>query len=119
MRVMIIGASSDRSKFGNKSVRAHLRQGHEVLSVNPHETKIEGLRAYAKVADVPGPIDRVTIYVPPHIGVGIIGELAARGDIKEVWLNPGAESDEVLDAAAKAGIEAVQACSIIDIGERP
>ena len=33
--VAIIGASTDRSKFGNKSVRAHLQQGYEVFPVNP------------------------------------------------------------------------------------
>lgn len=119
MRVMIIGASSDRSKYGNKAVRAYRRAGHEVLPVNPRETVIEGINAYANIADVPGPIDRATIYVPPHIGVGIMAELAQRGDVQEVYLNPGAESDEVMEAAAKVGIEPIQACSIIEIGERP
>lgn len=119
MRVMIIGASSNRAKFGNKAVRAYLRQGHTVLPVNPSETEVEGLRAYATIAEVPGPIDRATIYVPPDVGAILMPQLAARGDVAEVWLNPGAESPEVLDAAARAGLSPIQACSIIDIGEEP
>ncbi len=117
MRVMVIGASADRAKFGNRSVRAYLRRGHEVFPVNPHEEKIEGLTVYPRIADVPGPIDRALLYVQPAIGAGIMAELAARGDVAEVWLNPGAESDEVLAAADKVGISPIQACSIVDIGE--
>lgn len=116
---MVIGASSDRAKFGNKAVRAYVRQGHEVFPVHPTEKTIEGLRVYARIADVPGPIDRATIYVPPGIGAALMAQLAARGDVGEVWLNPGAESDEVLAAAARTGIDPIQACSIVDIGERP
>lgn len=117
MRVMVIGASADRSKFGNKSLRAYLRRGHEVFPVNPHEKRIEGLPVFAAIAAVPGPIDRALLYVPPAVGVGIMAEIAARGDVAEVWLNPGAESQEVLDAAARVGISPIQACSIVDIGE--
>lgn len=119
MRVMVIGASGNRSKYGNKAVRAYLRRGHTVLPVNPNEAEVEGLRSYPTIAEVPGPIDRATIYVPPAIGAAMMAELARRGDVDEVWLNPGAESREVLDAARAAGIETIQACSIVDIGERP
>lgn len=123
MRVMVIGASSDRSKYGNKAVRAFLRQGHDVFSVNPRAAaggeKIEGLRAYPDVASVPGPIDRASIYVPPEMGVEVIEAIAARGDVGEVWLNPGAESPEVVARAKDLGIDPIQACSIVAIGERP
>jgi len=116
---MVIGASSNQSKFGNKAVRAYLRQGHEVFPVNPSGQTIEGLRVYPRIADVPGPIDRATVYVPPEIGLGAMAELAARGDTAEVWLNPGADSPEVVAAAEGAGLAVIQACSIVDIGERP
>lgn len=119
MRVMVIGGSADRGKYGNKAVRAYLRQHHEVLVVNPKGGVVEGLHAYHAIANVPGPIDRATIYVPPAAGVGVMRELGKRTDVMEVWLNPGAESEEVLEAAREAGIEPIQACSIVDIGERP
>lgn len=119
MRVMVIGASSNPLKFGNKSIRAHLRRGHEVLPVNPKEDTVEGLRCYHSISEVPGPIDRATLYVPPAVGASLMPQLAARGDVAQVWLNPGAESPEVLEAARQAGIHPILACSIIDIGERP
>ena len=119
MRVMVIGASNDRRKFGNKAVRAFGRAGHEVLPVNPHETEVEGLRCYRTIAEVPGPIDRASFYIPASAGLAAARELAVRGDVAEVWLNPGAESDELIAECRRLGFEPIQACSIVAIGERP
>ncbi len=119
MRVMIIGASNDRRKFGNKAVLAYLRQNETVLPVNPHEPEVEGVRAFHHVRDAPGPIDRALFYVPPRVGLEVIEDLAQRGDVGEVWLNPGAESDELIDKCKALGFDPIMACAIIDIGERP
>ena len=117
-RVAVIGASADRRKFGNKAVRAFLRQGYDVVPINPHETSVEGLRAYRSVLDVPGPIDMATVYLPPEIGLLVIEEIARKG-IPEVWLNPGAESPSLVAAARALGLSPVEACSIVGIGETP
>ena len=122
MRVMIVGASNNRAKFGNKAVRAYLRQGHDVIAVNPHEQAIEGVSCYQSVRHVPASdagIDRALFYVLPEVGLTIIGDLASRGDVKELWLNPGAESDELIAAARRLGLDPVMACAIVDIGEMP
>ncbi len=117
-RVAVIGASTDRRNFGNRAVRAFLRQGYDVVPINPHETRIEGLPAYRSVLDVPGPIDMATVYVPPETGLALIGEIARKG-IREVWLNPGAESPALVSAAQALGLSPIEACSIIGIGETP
>lgn len=119
MRVMIVGASRNPAKFGNKAVRAYSRQGHDVLPVNPNADEIEGFRAYRSIADVPGPIDRATIYLHPREGMDAIRQIARRNDISEVWINPGAESPELIDLARSLGLSPIQACSIVAIGERP
>ena len=116
--VAVIGASNNRRKFGNIAVRAFRQAGYTVIPVNPNATMVEGLRAYASVLDVPDSIDMATVYVPPAIGVRVIGEIAAKG-IKEVWLNPGAESDALLEKARALGIRPIEACSIIGIGLSP
>ena len=116
--VAVIGASSNRSKFGNRAVRAYQQQGYTVVPINPHEADIEGLKTYASVLDVPGPIDMASIYLPPEIGEQIIGEIAQKG-IPEVWLNPGADSDELVARAKALGIQPIIACSIVAIGENP
>ena len=116
--VAVIGASSDRRKFGNRAVRAFRQQGYTVVPINPHEAEVEGLKAYASVLDVPGPVDMASLYVPPEIGEQVIEEIA-RKKIPEVWLNPGAESDTLIARARALDIQPIVACSIIGIGENP
>ncbi|HYE03514.1 MAG TPA: CoA-binding protein [Phycisphaerales bacterium] len=119
MRVMVIGASNDRDKFGNKAVRAFLRQGHEVVPVNPTVAEVEGLRTYPDVASVPGHVDRACFYVQPEVGVEVVRQVARRGNVDEVWLNPGADAPEVVAEAKRLGLSVVRACSIRSIGEVP
>jgi uncharacterized protein len=116
--VAVIGASNDRSKFGNRAVRAFRQQGYTVIPINPHETEIEGLKAYASVLDVPGMIDMASFYVPPEIGERIIEEVAQKG-IAEVWFNPGADSDQLIARAKALHIVPIVACSIVAIGQNP
>jgi predicted CoA-binding protein len=116
--VAIIGASNNRQKFGNRALRAMQRSGYTVVPINPHETEVEGLRAYASVLDVPGPIDMATFYVPPEIGERVIDDVA-RKQIPEVWLNPGADSDALIARARSLAIKPIVACSIMAIGQNP
>jgi len=116
--VAVVGASNERHKFGNRAVRAFLREGYTVVPINPHETSIEGLKAYRSVLDVPGPIDMATIYLPPRVGEQVIEEIARKG-IREVWLNPGAESDALIARAQALNIQPIVACSIVGIGQDP
>jgi predicted CoA-binding protein len=116
--VAVIGASSDRRKFGNRAVRAFRQNGYTVVPINPHESQVEGLRAYSSVLDVPGSIDMATFYVPPEIGEQVIEDVARKG-IPEVWLNPGAESDALVERARALAVKPIVACSIVAIGENP
>jgi hypothetical protein len=116
--VAIIGASNDRSKYGNKAVRAFLEQGYKVYPVNPKETEIEGLPVFKSIADVPGRPDMVSVYLPPEIMLSLLPEIAAKG-CDELWINPGAESDEVIAEAERLGLNVIQACSIVGVGVSP
>jgi uncharacterized protein len=116
--VAVIGASNNRRKFGNRAVRAYLDQGYTVVPINPHEPEVEGLKAYASVLDVPGTIDMASFYVPPEVGEQIIDEIA-RKQIAEVWLNPGAESDELIARARALSLKPIVACSIVALGRNP
>ena len=116
--VAIIGASNDRSKYGNKSVRAHLQQGYTVYPVNPKESEIEGLAAFKSIADVPVRPDRVSVYVPPTVLKKVLPDIAAKG-CDELWLNPGTESDDVMAEAERLRLNVIQACSIVDLGISP
>lgn len=116
--VAILGASADQAKYGNKSLRAHLRQGYIVYPVNPKGGVIEGLPVYQRLADVPGKLDRISVYLPPQVGLSLLNEIADKG-CRELWLNPGSESPELIAAAEARGLNVIVACSIVDLGMSP
>lgn len=118
MRVAVVGASSDRSKYGNRAVRAFRAAGWEVVPVHPTAATIEGLAAYRSLTDVPGDVDLVTVYLKPEITLGVLEEIARKGPGR-LFLNPGTESDAVLVRARQLGLSPILACSILAIGRDP
>jgi predicted CoA-binding protein len=116
--VAVIGASSNRRKFGNKALRAFEHRGYTVIPINPNEAEVEGHRTYPSVLDVPGHIDMATVYIPAAPALTVMEQLAKKG-VPEVWLNPGADDEAVVDRAEALGLNIVQACSIVGIGESP
>jgi hypothetical protein len=116
--VAVIGASSDRRKFGNRALRAYQAEGYRVIPINPNEREVEGIPTYASVLDVPERIDMATVYVQPEVGLRLLPEFEQK-QIAEIWLNPGADSDEVLAEARRRKLNVIAACSIVAIGRSP
>jgi uncharacterized protein len=117
-RAAVIGASSDRSKYGNKAVRAFQKAGYEVIPVNPTEPEIEGLKTYPSITEIPGAIDTVTVYVRPAILVKLLPDIAKKG-CGELYLNPGTSSDTVRAECQRLNLNAKEDCSILAIGQSP
>lgn len=116
--VAIVGASRDRAKYGNKAVRAHRQIGDRVYPIHPKEKEIEGLPVFASLRAIPGPIDRVLLYVPAGIGLALLDEIAERRPV-ELFLSPGSESPELIRRARELGLEPVEVCPIRAIGIDP
>ena len=116
--VAVVGASADRAKYGNMAVRAYVKQGWTVHPVNPGTQRIEGLPVYSRLADVPGPVDRVSLYLPPEQGMTVLDQVA---ELKPdgFFVNPGAESEALLTRARELGLEPIVACSIVAVGLTP
>lgn len=116
--VAVIGASTNRSKYGNKAVRAFQQAGYKVFPVNPAQTEIEGLPCFRTISDVPERPNLVSVYVGPDRLLEILPDIAAKG-CDELWLNPGTESAEVLAKAKELGLKTIETCSILAIGISP
>jgi uncharacterized protein len=117
--VAVVGASADRSKYGNKAVRAFRDAGWTVFPINPTQKEVEGMTAYADLDAVPVPsVDQVSLYVPPNIGINLLDQVARKAPAV-VWLNPGSESPELVARAEALGLNVIEACSIIGAGRNP
>lgn len=116
--VAVLGASADRNKYGNKAVRAFRQQGYKVFPINPKEEQIEGLRAFKTVSQLPSRPNKISVYLPPQVLLNLLPDIAAKG-CDELWLNPGTESDAVVEEAERLGLNVIQACSILALGVSP
>lgn len=114
----IIGASSNRNKFGNKALRAFQQRGYSVYPVNPNEAEVEGLRTFGSVGEIPEDLNVVTVYVRPEALLPLLPGIAEKG-CAELWLNPGTESEAVLAEAGRLKLNVIQGCSILAIGVSP
>lgn len=114
----VVGASADRSKYGNKVLRCYQQHGLPVVGVHPKLTEVEGVPVHASLTAVPGP-RAVSVVAPPAAAVGVVADAAAAG-VRHLWFQPGAEAPEALAAAQAAGIEVVAGgpCLLVALGFR-
>ncbi len=110
--IAILGASNNRNKYGNRAVRTYLALGWTVYPVNLHQTLVEGIPAYRSIADLPETPDRVSLYLPPELGIAQLDAIRKRG-VRELWVNPGAGSPALIERAQALGLTTIEACSIV------
>jgi len=115
----VVGASADRSKYGNKVLRVYQQNGREAYPVNPKDGAIEGLTAYERLADLPNKPHGISIITPPTVTEKIIEEAAGLG-IEHAWMQPGAENQRSIDLAREAGMNLIagDACVLVVLGYR-
>jgi len=91
----VVGASNNETKFGYQVLMDLHDAGYQVVPINLHEDKVMGLKAYHKISDYPGSFDVVVFVVPPAATEEVLKEVKQKG-IKNVWMQPGAESEKAL-----------------------
>ena len=82
------------------------------------EREIEGLKCYTSISSIPLKLDVVSLYLPPVLGIKVVPEIIKKR-IKKVFINPGAESKEIIELLKKNKVEVVLKCCIFEIGENP
>ena len=118
--VAILGASTDRAKFGNKSVRAHAQAGYDVYPVNPKGGQIEGLTAYRSLADVPVEhLTRISVYLPPAVGLAMLDANRRQGLRRTVVQSRQRKPRRSWPRHASLACTAFADCSIVDLGLSP
>jgi predicted CoA-binding protein len=113
----VVGASNNRSKFGNKVLRCYLQHQLPVYPVNPNERIIEGLSAFNQIADLPREVVSLSIITPPAITEQIVADAIAKG-IKNIWMQPGAESQKAIEMAEKNNVNVIAGgpCILVQLG---
>ena len=115
----VVGASTKSHKYGNKVLRCYQQNQHAVVPVNPVEKEIEGLSCFASVNDLPDHVSSLSIITPPQVTEKVIEQAIVKG-IRNVWMQPGAESERAIKACEQAGINVIAdgSCVLVVMGYR-
>lgn len=112
-RIVILGFSNNPERYSFKAGQRLVAAGYsDVLGVNPTKPAVAGIKSVAALADVPAPIDTITVYVGPKIMESMIDQVLAAKP-KCIILNPGAENPSLAEKARAAGIEVEEACTLV------
>jgi predicted CoA-binding protein len=93
-RYAVVGATTNREKYGYTVLKDLQQAGLQVVGVNPKYTEIEGTHIYPTLTDIPDRPDVTIFVVPPEVGLSLLPEVSRLG-IARVWFQPGAESDTI------------------------
>ncbi len=105
--VALIGASPNPARHSHAVAMYLKTAGYDVIPVRPDGDQVAGLRTYASLGDVAGPIDVVVIFRRPEAAPAHIDEAASR-DVEVVWLPPGVWSPAAETAAERHGLTLVK-----------
>lgn len=104
--IAVVGLSSKTDRPSNQ-VAQYLRQhGYKIFAVNPNEREVFGEPAYARLADVPVPIDVVDVFRAPALVSPIVEEAITVG-ARSLWLQIGVVNREAAERARTAGLDVV------------
>jgi len=115
----VVGASPRRHKYGNKVLRCYQQNGRRAIPVNPHEREVEGSACVASVLDLAEDVRSISVITPPPVTERVVEEAIRKG-IRNVWMQPGAESDRAVAACEAAGINVIAdgSCVLVVLGYR-
>jgi predicted CoA-binding protein len=118
-RFGVVGASTNRSKYGNRVLRCYQQHGLAAIPVNPRESVIEGAEAVASVADLPADVASLSVITPPDVTEQVVEAAIVKG-IGNIWMQPGAESARAVQRCREAGINVIAdgSCILVVLGYR-
>jgi len=113
----VVGASTNRQKYGNKVLRCYQQNGRKVIPVNPNEPEIEGIPCVATISDLPPDVESISMITPPAVTAKLV-PLALEKGIKNIWMQPGAEHPDAVALCRERGINVIAdgSCVLVVMG---
>ena len=96
IKIAIIGASNNSSKYGYKIYKNLLLKGYDVTPINPKGVLIDGVETLPSIVKMSNKPDIIDFVVPPSIALSEAKSLEENG-LDNFWFQPGSESQELIE----------------------
>jgi len=113
-KTMVLGASENPERYSNKAILRLREKGHDVVAIGKKAGKVAGVEIQTQQV-ASDDIDTVTLYLNPmhqQVYYDYIVSLKPR----RIIFNPGAENEDLERIAATAGIDVLEACTLVMLG---
>lgn len=115
-KIAIVGVSDNTEKFGYKIFSDLIKSNYEVYGINPRGGMVLERKIYKSLSELEIKPDIVITVVPPQITEKVVDECIQLG-IKELWMQPGSESQEAIKKATESGLKTTaNACIMVKSG---
>jgi uncharacterized protein len=114
-RWAVVGLSENRTRVAYRIAR-FLQEplGMTIVPVHPSADTVHGATGYPRLADVPGGVDVVDVFVRSERAGAVVDDAIAAG-ARAVWLQLGVVDEAAAARAAAAGLDVVMdACPAIE-----
>jgi len=112
--IAVVGLSSNPMRASHEVAEYLKNAGYRIIPVNPNETEVLGEKAYARLEDVPEPVDIVDVFRRAEEVPGV-AESAIGIGAKVLWMQLGIENAEAAERARAAGLVVVEdSCLMVE-----
>lgn len=111
-KVAVVGASVKEERYSWKAQKMLMDRGHRVYPVSALGKAVLGVEGYRGLAEIPEPLDTVTLYVGPARLTELVPEILSKRP-RRVIFNPGTEHPGIMAELKSHGIEALEACTLV------
>lgn len=113
----VVGASDDPRKYGHRCYLCYLQNNMKAYPVNPNTTTVLGSPAFPNLSALPEPVESISVITPPPVTDIIVDEAIAVG-VKNIWLQPGAESWPAVERARQHRLNVIAGgpCLLVTLG---
>lgn len=113
----VAGVSKKTDKFGYKVFQCYQHKGYQVIPVHPVEKDIDNVPCVASVAELPADVVSLSVVTPPAVTEKIVIRAAEKG-IRNIWMQPGAQSPKAIAFCEQNGINLIAGgpCVLVRFG---
>lgn len=115
--VAILGASEKPHRYSYKAFQMLKEYGYKPFPISPRLKELEKVPVVASLKEIKEPIHTLTMYVGPEISSKLQNEILALKPNRVIF-NPGSENEELEESLEHAGIEVLEACTLVLLSTR-